>query len=306
MTTFRLLLGLLLCWCLAPKSAGADATDPARQQAAEHFDAGVRAFEAGSFEEAAHAFLRADDLAPSLLVLRNALAAAQRADAQLLIWQATERLLARADVAGDERSAAELAHAAAVARTALLEVRCDSRHCSPRLDGEATQPGEQRVSAGAHRVASNGRTVLVDCVAGQRCLAAIQAPTQAPASEVAPAQAAANSAIARPRRSRNQRAALGTFIGVGASALVLGGLTVWSGMQALDARDLHKTDPSAYDPQEVERLARRSDLFLASSLVLAAGAAATALWWVDWNPRHRTQLVLLPGGGAALRSCGHF
>lgn len=307
MTMLRPLLALVLCAWLVSQSARADEASAARGRAAEHFDAGVRAFQAGVHEQAARAFLRADDSAPSVVALRNALSAAQRAAAPLLVWQAATRLLAHDDLVASERAAAERARAEAESGSALLELRCDVSDCAPLLDGEAVQPGERRVLPGAHRVTWDTRTIDVECVAGQRCLAAFAAEAPAPPGVAAPTPAqTVPPSDEQPRRSRRQRAALGTFIGLGASALMFGGLTVWSGLQALDARDLHESDPAAYEPSEVKRLARRTDVLLGSGIALAAGAAATALWWVDWNPRHRTQLVLLPEGGAALRSSGRF
>ena len=41
----------------------------------------------------------------------------------------------------------------------------------------------------------------------------------------------------------------------GAATLALAGLSTWSGLEALAARDKYDSQPASYDPAQVERLA---------------------------------------------------
>jgi hypothetical protein len=94
------------------------------------------------------------------------------------------------------------------------------------------------------------------------------------------------------------------LIGASAGALVFGGLSIWQGMAALDAKQAY--DGSGNWNDDVRAPARRSDAFMVTGIALAGVAAATAIWWVDWDARSRTQLSVLPGGGATLSTRRRF
>jgi hypothetical protein len=92
---------------------------------------------------------------------------------------------------------------------------------------------------------------------------------------------------------------MSVFVGSAALTATFAGLTVWSGLSAMSARDLHESDPADYDPKEVTRRAHRTDIFLGTALVCAAATAATGLWWVEWGAKPQQ-------GGAMLVAKGRF
>jgi hypothetical protein len=95
--------------------------------------------------------------------------------------------------------------------------------------------------------------------------------------------------------------------GLGCTGTVaLVALTTWSGLEVLSERELHETDPEAYDPDRVKRLQRRTDLLVAGSLALGAATAAAGIWLVEWRTQTRTGLQVLPGGGVALATRRDF
>jgi hypothetical protein len=95
------------------------------------------------------------------------------------------------------------------------------------------------------------------------------------------------------------------MIASGASALLFGGMALWQGTAALSAKQDYE-DGKSDDWNEVRAKARRSDAFMITGIALAGVAAATAIWWVDWDARSRSQLALLPEGGATLTTRRRF
>ncbi|HEX6240434.1 MAG TPA: hypothetical protein VFZ61_06055 [Polyangiales bacterium] len=288
--------------------------------AAAQFDAAVAAYKSGEFTRAAELFLVADGLAPSVTALSNALAAARRARVPLLMARAGQRGLTRSGLSDADRRSARSMLDQVEPQLARLELRCAAAPCSPSLDGVEVAQGVHYAEPGPHRArAAEGAEVSAECAAGQLCMLTLPAPppVSAPAaSEVAsasveteataPAQPApppvAPSADSSPRWKR--RLPLGVFIASGASALLFGGLAVWQGMAALDAKQSYK-DGDDWD-DDVRAKARRSDAFMITGIALAGVAAATAIWWVDWDAQSRSQLALLPEGGATLTTRRRF
>lgn len=318
-----------------PDSASQPSSSNNKDRAARLFDQGVLLFSRGQYEQAAQAFLHADELFESPQALMNAVTAAHQANDALLTARAAQRALGRPGMRDAEVSVARQALASVVGRLARVVADCGVSPCSLTLDGEAVSPGVQYVRPGEHEIAANfpngARAVEhFSCNAGasydvrlrpssgagratDAAGAASAAPIRATRTPVS-TRAGANEAISKASSAHSSgtmqeeasaaRAkkplspmvfALGC-VGTGA----LAALTTWSGFRVLSERRLHDTNPDAYDPDEVRRLQRQTDLFLLGTIVLGAATGAAGLWWVDFKGEARPSVAFSPGGGVMI------
>ena len=101
--------------------------------------------------------------------------------------------------------------------------------------------------------------------------------------------------------------------GVGVTA-VLGGITVWSGVDALGAKRALPASPVQAQEDDVLARARRTDYLLLGAGLAGAGSIVLGAWLTDWRrrapdgaapPIPAAAVVPLPGG-AALAAGGRF
>jgi hypothetical protein len=263
-----LLLVLAALLAAAGRASPASAAEPSaaeKRQAAASFDDAVAKYNRADFAEAARAFLEADRLSPSTIAITNAIAAARRANEHLLVARAAERAIARGDALVEARSA--LAEAAA--HLARLELSCDAARCDLSVDG-APAEGAAYVLPGTHRLEARGDAGAGDeervvCVAGTTYRIALH-PAAAPAPPPAPAPA--------PAAPRGLPRAV-FFVGLGVTA-VLGGVTAWSGADAIAAKNA--LGPVSTQPLENDVLqrARRTDFLLLGTGLAGVGTAIVA------------------------------
>ena len=149
----------------AADASGADLTAQAR--ASEHFDKGLRHFEAAEFEAAARAFLQADLLVPNLDALANALSAAEKSGSHLLVATVASRAIAlhSSDMGLVQLSRSALARAAT--HLSHLEIGCTPSPCTLELDGSPIAEGVHYALPGIHRISarlaqSDGSPSMVD------------------------------------------------------------------------------------------------------------------------------------------------
>jgi hypothetical protein len=310
---------LLFAGSVRAQTTGEDAT----RKAATLFDEGVRQFSHGQFSQAARAFLAADEAAPSQEAITNAMNAALKAELYVLAARAAERALSRASSDESTRNVARSTLSKVTPKLARLEIACGPAPCSVELDGEPVPLGVSYVLPGTHEVVGRNTegqraTAQVGCAAATPCRVMLEAPpvatTQAPpvpleepapsAPEAqpapdAPAEAPA-AAPAGPRRSKQERLALGLFVGSGAAALTLAAVTVWSGVDALRAHDDAEKNAD-WKPQ-----AQRTDALLGVTIALAAASVGTGIWWGKIRTGRRTTLALLPARGLMLSAEARF
>lgn len=318
-----------LCLVLSSLShvvpAAADQAGPAgsaeamRSSAAAVFDEGVSRFSHAEYAASARAFLRADELMPSNDALRNAITAARNANEHLLVVQAAERVVARTDAPTDLLTFARDAMSEAARSLARVDVRCEPLPCSLYLDEASVAPGIRYVLPGNHSVAASGadqrRTdQSLSLVAGATytiTLHAVRPGEEAHAATIsndAPhAERVAGARVAQPRDQATgspprpaTRKALSPsvfWIGAGVTA-ALGGLTVWSGLDTLSARDRLSPRPSGTAVDGVRSKITRSDLLFGSTVAVAALTGLAGLLWVDWggDASVHTGLAVVPGG----------
>ncbi len=320
----------LLSSNLLPSALHADARTRAKRPAVKQEPAAARssgalaeaeeALARGELALAVRAFVRADEEDRNMATLVRAFEAASELDDALLIVQVAERILARAEVSDEGRFLARRAIAKASDRLTQLELVCSESACAFEVDGEPAPEGISYFEPGLHEVRVKqqpGQLVQVRCAARAICrltlpapedvnLAALSAST-APLSprEVAhSAQSEQTQASTPPKAERPSRGPLWVFVtsSVGAAALVAA--ATWTGTRAVQARNLHSSDPNAYDADEVRSYARKTDYLVGGAALLLGTALVTGVWWVDWDARRRTDVSL--DGLAGLRATHRF
>lgn len=116
--------------------APAATASEARRLAADHFDRGSAALDAGKPAEAAAHYLAADAVLPNEEALEAALEAALKADAPALALEAADRAAARAGVRATVMTLAAQARALYAGKVGRLTLHCDAP-CSATLDAGA-------------------------------------------------------------------------------------------------------------------------------------------------------------------------
>ncbi len=304
-STRRVLPALAIALGLTRPALG-DAPDQ-RSQAASAYDQGVAHFDHAEFEEAAHAFLRADELLPSDDALGNAITAARRANDHLLVVQAAERAIGRGrDSALASQARAALAEAAT--HLARIELGCQPAPCSVTLDGEANVPGSHYVLPGTHRaVATSGRARAEQALALEpdstyRVLLHAVAPgVEHHAADITREHKPGGG---EPQRSRPLSPAV-FYVGVGATA-VLAGVTTWSGLDALSAKQALSSTPTTSAVDDVRSRARRTDILLGSAVLVGALVTWAGVSLVDWGGGDASATLAPTRGGAIWVTRGRF
>jgi hypothetical protein len=294
---FTLLALFWLFW----SSAAPAAPDEAKARAAELFEQGVRQFSHAQYHAAAKAFLAADELAPNTRALINGITAARRAGLHLLVADAAERALARADMDSNGAALAREALAEAARNLTHVEVTCAPPPCTVTLDGERIMPGARYVLPGTHDLigsAPNGAnaTEHLSTAAGAsyRVALVLRTPEPPPKKAVDVPRA--------PTETKSKPLSPAVFyVGTAATAALVG-LTIWSGVDTLG----EKSNATEASWVHVQHLALRTDLFLAGALVLGGATAAAGFGLVDWRSDSYATATVLPGGGAALVAKGRF
>ena len=308
----------------AASAADGAQTHDAKKRAAELFDRAVKKFDEGRYLDAAQLFLEADTLWPSSDALSNAISAALKGNQLLLAARAADRALARHDVDPHTVQAAHKALAQVTPKLSRLDVECAPLACHIQIDGSPADRGVTYVLPGRHEVV--GETTEhtqvvhhVDCSAGAICHLALKPKDDAPLTVASESQVDVTPAVlpstpepthsetSLPPPQRTQRwLPLSLLIGSAVGAGTFVALTTWSGFDTLAARDLHESDPEAYDPDDVQRRARRTDILLAGSVVFVAATAVSSIWWMRFKASERTQLSLVPANGVSLVAEHHF
>jgi hypothetical protein len=279
----------------------------AKQRAAAAFDEGVRRYGRAEYEEAAQSFLEADRLAPNAQAITNAIAAARKANAHLLVARAAEQAIARADKDPALAASAREALADAATRLARFELSCDVAFCKLTLDGEATAAGTRYALPGTHVIRAEGTAGAsaeerTSCIAGALCRVSLH-PTGGAAITPPDGQKLAPEDPTRPRQSIVPRVIF--FVGVGVTT-VLTAATIGSGVDTLAARRGLGDAPSQTEIDAVLSRAHRTDGLFISTLAAGACTAIVGVWIVDWRSSKASAGVVPLPGGAAFTAAGHF
>lgn len=314
---------LFLAFVLGGSTALAQPSAEDRARAADAYDHGVAAFRAGDYVEAATLFERANSLFPSPAAVVQAIRSHRNIRNSRQAGSLALQLEGEPGLSAQANATVRQALAAARPRYARVEVLCNA-DCQLTVDGDeqdyprffiepnveveivavfATGTRTQRVSGRA----GGSQTVNFEAPAGS---ADVPSPATVAAAEETQDLAIEETSnpyrISRLRFLSRPRA---TFFVVGASALTIGGITLWS---AVDSRASYDTYRQAVDlgatPEDiaVRRSQHRQDVvrtrgyigFSAVMLALSGGVAA----FTDWTPNEddtRADVEILPGGAAA-------
>jgi hypothetical protein len=281
---------------------------PAREQAARAYDRGVADFDRQRYREAVRSFLEADALLASHDALANALAAAESSNDPLLVAETSERVLARAGTNAGLSTRAHQALAKADTELANIELHCSPSPCALELDGHAVARGSRRVRPGAHRVtartpAGDDAQGTFDVAAGERREVALSIATDTSPATPSPGAPAKTTGDAGSDARPLSPAVF--FAGAGLTA-VLGGLTIWSGVDTLAARN--RLPGTTADNDDVMASAHRTDALLVGTVLVGGLTAYAGLRWVAWSSSE-SEASLEPRLGpnaAALSWTGRF
>ena len=280
--TRGVLLAMLLC--ALPAAAEEDVAG-----AANAFSRAQRAALAGDYAQAAELFELADSLAPTPEALRSALSA-RRAQGQLATAAGhAEELLRRYPDDSESRKLASDTLDEAKKKYARQEVSCSPEPCVLLIDGAAAgaepkakhvvylPPGEHELVASFGKRRANPKRVT--SVAGGRESSRFEAPPET--TPEAPPVVATTSGDTDPGRDRPpESGGLSPWffgIGVGVTA-VLGGVTIWSGLDTLDKHDAYEQNQTQAGYDEGQRLERRTNILIGATAVAAAATITLAVF----------------------------
>ena len=263
-----------------------------REAAAAAYDRGSVLYERADYSPAAEAFLQADALVPSTDAVHGALLAARKSGEWLLVVRVARRAIALESAEAKLAAEGRQALLDATRHLAVLELRCKPEPCSLLLDGGPVEPGVHYLLPGTHlasarhaQLEATDEQLRLDAGARYRIVVQLRPKDAPPAAHISSQQHAALPArpAAEPPGSRTWSP---TPVYVGAAATVLlAGLTTWSGIDTLRARDDLPDEPRASQIDRVEGKILRSNILFGSTLVVGAATAYAAFALVDWSPR---------------------
>lgn len=277
------------------------------RQAADEFEAGRRAFKARDYEGAAVHFENADRLAPNADTLRIAIRARKEARQSDRAATLAALALARHPKEKALRSFAESVISASEKQLHKVEVRCEPS-CSLAVNNRVTpyeqvdsaviyvEPGDHAIVAGWS--GNRTETSEIHATAGSTSSIELAAPpeaepvTSAAAEEEAPAASETGAAVDIASDAPTSRAGLPPAVfwaGAGLTA-VLGGVTVWSGLdtQTNPGPDKVKADCAGRGescPTYQDGLARqrRTNILLAATGAVGVATAIVGIFATDWQ-----------------------
>lgn len=295
---------ILLAMLLAAAPAAAQEADV--QAAAAAFAQGQRAQLRRDYARAAELFELADQSAPSPEALRSAIRnhaqAGQRARAATLASVAMGRY------EGDRQTERVATPILREAETALgrVMIRCEPA-CALTLDGSAVwhepittlllyvDPGEHRIAGSFSGSPSDERAMTL--AAGQSETLSFT-PPPAPEPEPEPVQPPEPEPepIAAPARGGVHPAAFGVLAGVTAVGL---GLTIWSGVDTLAARDAYVMSPTEQGYNDGVLLEVRTNALLFSTIAFGIASFVLA-FFSDFGGGALVAAAPLPDGALAM------
>lgn len=285
----------------AGAAAAQDAGDV--QAAAAAFSEAQRAQLRGDYARAAELFEVADQSAPSAPARRSAIrnhrAAEQHARAATL---AAEALTAYPEDA-ETRALAEEVLAELRPALGRVDVRCESS-CALALDGRAAwhepvttlelyvDPGAHRLVASFSEGGDDEREITLEAGASESVAFAPSAVAQ-PEPDAEPT---APSPIDPPAPSGLHPAIFGVAAGLTAVGL---GLTIWSGVDTLAARDAYVANPTQQGYEDGVSLEWRTNGLLFGTIGLGIASAVHALFTDFGGGSIVTAFAPIPGGAYA-------
>jgi hypothetical protein len=283
-------LVFLACALMFAEATIALAAEPA-ERAADLYDQGASAYEAGDYNRALHALHEADRIAPNDVTLSLALRAALRGSLPVLAMRAALEAEQRG---GELRDLAREVRARFASEVGFLVVRCSV--CDPSIDSLPTSPGETRpVAPGSHRIEASvrGVTKTYDVIVAPGQSSDILVDEIVPsAREVPPHMADLD--LSKPASTPNDSSRVPFWVGLGVSAA----LGVGTGLSALDTRERYqsfRSAPSMAGAEAGERSQLRTNLLFGATVI---SSLATTLVGVLLLPQRDEPKPRAHGHGA--------
>lgn len=290
MKLFASTFALVLVMGLAVEASA----DDNQAAAANAYSRAQKALLSNDYDQAAELFELADSLSPTPQALRSA-ASARKAAGQLATAAArAEELRTRYPDDPDSKKLADEILDEAKQKLARHEVTCKPEACQLLVDGGVVtaaakeqhfvylKPGEHEVGAvfGTRRASPQ----RVKSVAGASSTLTFDAPAAAvPTKSEEPVGTVSSSADVTTDSGTPSRGLSPWIFGTAAGVtVVLAGVSVWSGLDTLSARDeydQHRTQDGYEDGQSKER--RTNVLFAATGV--AAAATITLAFFTDFG-----------------------
>jgi hypothetical protein len=309
---FCLLVLPWLAW-----SGHAHAEEKSVVAAANAYAQGQQAELKGDLDRAAELFELADRIAPTPEALRSATRARLGAGQMALAADDAEALLARYRTDPASRELGEQVLATARPQLTRYTFEC-SAACTVVVDQIATAvtPAETQVVyvvPGPHDVElgfgdDNVQSLELTGGAGEERTVKVARPA-APAKPAPVARSVAPRVNAIERRPLGKPGRLSPvyFWTAASLAVVAGGLTAWSGLDLLNARDDFKSNPTRSKFDEGESKDARTSALIGVTSVLAVSTATLALFTRFRSEEKRAQAaVSFDGHGAQLKLRGSF
>jgi hypothetical protein len=309
-----LLVVALASFASTVRAAGDDtaSTDPA-QEARQQYQAGMQAYQAKRFVEAALHFEAAAAQKPHAVTLYTAALAWEQANRP---ERAADDFVRALDVPGPGLSASQTQNAhdrlANLEKTmGTLEVIApDGWRVQIDSNTEVNAPAHLHALPGVHALASQGATGPVQhrdvTIEAGKTLHVEVTPAPPPASTEPKSEPTSEPNETRPEAAAvhtgqmfEMRRVVGVGVaGVGAGAL---GAGIILGVNALSARDAYNAAPSRAGYDHASGLATWTDVALIAGGVLVAGGVALAIW-PSPKPKAEPTVSLVPlPTGAVLR-----
>ncbi len=288
---------------------GGDDTVCGRQQ----FEAGTRAFELGNFEAARAAFEAALALRPHPVIRYNLALCWARSGKPRAALEQLELVLGDAATDTDlrARSERELASAKqALAHVTLL--LSDAQHDRVEVDNQSVAAGTTQLALdpGPHhiRIISGDAVVLdqdLDLTPGEsvelrvggriRQIDVVMVPDTHDATAAPPASKRRDHPRARP-------VGVPWFVAAVSATALLGGLTVWSGIDTQNALSDYKRRLPTATQADADQLVSdgharelRTNVLLSGSILGAVGSAVLGVWFVDFAGNNSAHVAVGPG-----------
>jgi tetratricopeptide (TPR) repeat protein len=290
-----------------PPAAEPSATD--KERAAAHFRRGEAAFKAHDYERAAAAFLEAHRSQPHPAALFNAARSFEKAGQLARAANLCARYLERAPPRDKRRPDAGELIALLTPKLGRVSVEAPGGS-GLTLDDEPIELDPTWVDPGDHVAAArfDGRLVerKLSVVAGSLVRVVIEPPGDEPATGEPPEREPARHDHA-PQPSARPLAPAWFWGGVAVTGIV-GGATLWSGLDTRSAREDYDRNPTREGLDDGEAKQARTNLLLAAAAVCAGATAVAGLFFVDFGSARksrdaRAMLRVAPG---AIGVAGRF
>lgn len=269
----------------------------AKKKAAAKFKEGEALFQKHSYPEAAQAFEEAYSIAPHPSGLLNAINAWTMAGQLVRSATLAQKLIA--DSATDDASRTEARSKLADLQTKIgrLNIRGASQIKDLTIDGKPATPGEVFVEPGDHLIEADleGKKTRrkVTVVAGSSEQILLEAPAAAPTTAptaTAPTATATPTATEAPRSKGLPPVVV--YVG-GGLTLALTGVSIWSGLDTVKAREAYDSDFKQGKASEADKEAglakqTRTNVLIGATVVTGAVTLGIALFATNWGKGDQT------------------